>query len=76
MKSLVDVWTWGKVQSGYFGLYVTVTLFSREQCYQKYMEKKIRESDDHALFFSIAVFLQYLQTYINPSLISTRRYVM
>ena len=40
-KSLADVWTWGKVQTGCFGIYVTVTLFSREQCYQKYMEKKV-----------------------------------
>ena len=45
-KSLVDVSTWGKVQSGYFDLYVTVTLFSGEQCYQKYMEKKINESNE------------------------------
>ena len=42
-------------------MYVTVTLFSRQQCYRKYMEKKIHESDEHA-FFSTAVFLQYLQT--------------
>ena len=31
-------------------MYVTVTLFSREHCYQKYMEKKILESDEHAFF--------------------------
>ena len=45
-KSLVDVSTWGKVQSGSFDLYVTVTLFSGEQCYQKYMEKKTNESNE------------------------------
>ena len=32
-KSLVDVWSWGKVQSGCFGWYVTVTLFSTERYY-------------------------------------------
>ena len=40
-KSLADVWTWEKVQTGCFGIYVTVTLFSREQCHQKYMEKRV-----------------------------------
>ena len=55
-KALVDVWTWGKVQSGYFGIYATVTLFSREQCHWKYMGKKIHESDEHVLFFGSSVF--------------------
>ena len=62
-KCLVDVWAWGKVQSGYFGMYATVTLFSREQCHWKYMEEKIHESDEHALFLE-AVFLQYLQSFL------------
>ena len=43
------------------GVYVNVTLFSREQCYRKYMEKKINQPDELA-FFLTAVFLQYLQT--------------
>ena len=40
------------------GVYVTVTLFSREQSYRKYMEKKINKPE----FFLTPVFLQYLQT--------------
>ena len=42
------------------GVYVNITLFSREQCYRKYMEKKINQPDEHAFFFLTAVFLQYL----------------
>ena len=57
-KSLVDVWTWENVQPRYFGLSVTVTLFSRQQCYRKYVEKKIHESDEHAFLFDCIV-LQY-----------------
>ena len=60
-KSPVDIWTWVKLYSGYFGLYITVTLFSGQQCYRKCIEKNIHESDDNA-FFSRAAFLQYLQT--------------
>ena len=51
----------GEVQPRYFGLHVTVTLFSRQQGYQKCMEKKIHESDEHASFFESSV-LQYLRT--------------
>ena len=61
-KSLVDVWTSGKVQSRYFGLSVTVTLFSRQQCYRKYVEKKSHESDELAFLFDRSV-LQYLRTW-------------
>ena len=43
------------------GVFVNVTLFSREQCYRIYMEKKINKPDEHTFFFT-AVFLQYLQT--------------
>ena len=54
-KSLFEVQPWGQVQRGYFGMYVTVTLFNREKCYRKHMEKKIHESDEH-VFFLTAVF--------------------
>ena len=82
-KSLVDVWTWGKVQLAYFGLYVTVALLSQEQCYRKYMEKKIHESDEHAFFIFILFYIFFffwqqcfyntykLVFFINSNLINT-----
>ena len=51
-KSLVDVWTWAKALSGYFGgcVCMLMSLFSVENNVIENMEKKINQPDEHAFY--------------------------